>query len=80
MSKVRKIRVKDSVDSSVIEECKKEIHSTEYEIIEWFTSSKGAQLNPPPHTVAIVVDIISNQGAIRIFDKETGDYIDGIGE
>ncbi|KAL4758411.1 uncharacterized protein BDW70DRAFT_141911 [Aspergillus foveolatus] len=79
MSKVRKIRVRDAVDSSVIDECKKEIRSAEYEAIEWFTPSKGVQLSPPPHTIAIVVDVISNQGAIRIFTKESGEYIDGVG-
>ncbi|KAL4759748.1 uncharacterized protein BDW70DRAFT_139442 [Aspergillus foveolatus] len=79
MSKVRKIRVKDPVDSSIIDECKKEIRLADYEAIEWFTPSKGVQLCPPPHTLAIVVDVISNQGAIRIFTKESGEYIDGVG-
>lgn len=45
----------------------------------WCTPSKGVQLSPPGGTIAIVVDVISNQGAIRIFEKESGEYIDGVG-
>ncbi|KAL3480984.1 hypothetical protein BJX99DRAFT_219494 [Aspergillus californicus] len=79
MSNFRKIRVKDSVESSIIDECKKEIHLGDYEAIQWCKPCRGIHYSPPPYTIAIVVDVISNQGAIRMFGKEHGEFIDGVG-
>jgi hypothetical protein len=45
-------------------------------IITWTSPSKGTRVQPPPGTVAIVVNLVDNPGAIRIFKDET--YIDGV--
>ncbi|KAF4769163.1 hypothetical protein HAV15_008758 [Penicillium sp. str.  len=37
------------------------------------------ETTPPPRTAAIVVDVVQNRGAIRIFEKESGEYVDGVG-
>ena len=49
------------------------------ERISWTNPSKGVQTTPPLRTVAVVVDVVRNRGAIRIFEKESGEYIDGVG-
>jgi hypothetical protein len=46
--------------------------------IQWSKPPKLAHLSPPPSTVAIVVDVISNQGAIRILNKD-GKFVDMVG-
>ncbi len=35
-------------------------------------------MNPPEHTVVVVVDVRSNQGAIQIMDNSK-QYVDGVG-
>jgi hypothetical protein len=49
------------------------------EPIIWITPVKGTRINPPTNTVAVVVDVGSNRGAIRIFEKEGGGYVNIIG-
>lgn len=36
-------------------------------------------MNPPENTVAVVVDVRNNQGAIQILDKQSNEYVDGVG-
>ena len=36
-------------------------------------------MNPPENTVVVVVDVRNNQGAIQIADKQTNEYVDGVG-
>jgi len=36
-------------------------------------------VKPPKSTVAIIVDICNNRAAIRIFEMQSNDYIDGVG-
>lgn len=76
---VRKIRAKSSTDDGIVEECKEELRCGDCEPICWSTPSKGLQISPPPNTVAVVVDVVRNRGAIRIFEKEGGEYVDGVG-
>ncbi|CAG8901412.1 unnamed protein product [Penicillium egyptiacum] len=75
----KKVRTESSSDSGILEECKKEVTCDLCDRINWTTPSKGVQTTPPPRTVAIVVDVVQNRGAIRIFEKESGEYIDGVG-
>lgn len=49
------------------------------ESIIWKTPSKGTRIDPPANTVAVVVDVVDNRGAIRIFEKEGEEYVDGVG-
>ena len=47
--------------------------------ITWTTPDRGGKTIPPENTVVIIVDVRSNRGAIRIFQKSSGEYLDGIG-
>lgn len=49
------------------------------EPITWTTPSKGTRIDPPAKTVAIVVNVIDNLGAIRIFEQEGDEYVNGVG-
>jgi hypothetical protein len=45
--------------------------------ITWTSPSKGTRIYPPENTVAIIVNLVNNPGAIRIFRDEST-YIDGV--
>lgn len=47
--------------------------------IEWTTPSKATRIDPPPNTVAIIVNLVDGQGAIRIYEKENDTYVDIVG-
>ena len=47
--------------------------------IAWITPERGKSMTPPENTVVLIVDVRSNRGAIRIFQKSDGEYLDGIG-
>ena len=47
--------------------------------ITWTNPAKGAEIHPPPETLAVIVDVVNNRGAMRIFEKEGGEYVDGVG-
>ena len=36
-------------------------------------------MTPPENTVVVIVDARSNQGAIQIADKQSNEYVDGVG-
>lgn len=36
-------------------------------------------MTPPENTVVVIVDLRSKQGAIQIVDKQSNDYVDGVG-
>lgn len=43
------------------------------------TPSHNTRMNPPENTVVVIVDVRSNQGAIQIADKQSNEYVDGVG-
>jgi hypothetical protein len=45
--------------------------------ITWTTPEKGTRTIPPENTLAMVVDVRSSRGAIRIFETSSGEYVDG---
>lgn len=36
-------------------------------------------MNPPEKIVAVIFDVGDRQGAIEIMDKQTNEYVDGVG-
>lgn len=75
---VTKVRTQTSTDGGLLEECKKETRCDNCDIT-WTTPSKGTRIDPPATTLAIVVDVVHSQGAIRIFEKSDDEYVDGVG-
>ena len=49
------------------------------EPITWTTPSKGTRIDAPSNAVAVVIDVVESRGAIRIFEKESDEYVDGVG-
>jgi hypothetical protein len=48
-------------------------------MVTWTNPPIGERISPPDDTVAVVVDLTNGQGALRIFEKETGGFVDGVG-
>lgn len=49
------------------------------EPLEWTTPPKATRIDPPSNTVAVVVDLVHKQGAIRIFEKEDDTSVNIVG-
>ena len=47
--------------------------------LDWTTPARNSRVEPPKDTVAIVVDVRSNKGAIEIGDKDSNKHIEHIG-
>jgi hypothetical protein len=47
--------------------------------IEWITPDGGKRTSPPTDTVALVVDVRDNKGAIRIFQTSSKKYVHMVG-
>ena len=45
----------------------------------WTTHQDCNKVQPPEGTIATVVDVRKNEAAIRIFETQSNDYIDGVG-
>ena len=69
--------LQQSINSSSI----KTGHDDYEEHISWTTPSKGVQIFPPSNTLAIVVvvDLVDNRGAIRIYEKSDDKQVDMVG-
>lgn len=77
---VTKIQAESSTDDKLVEECEEKTNCGNCDhTITWTTPEKGKITTPPENTVVIIVDVRSNRGAIRIFQKSGGEYLDGIG-
>ncbi|EER43769.1 predicted protein [Histoplasma capsulatum H143] len=40
---------------------------------------KATRIDPPQNSVAVVVDVVESQGAIRIFERKDDSYVNGVG-
>lgn len=76
---VKKIRTQKSTDDGLLEDCENETACGDCEPITWTTPSKGTRIDPPANTFAVIVDVVYNRGAIRIFEKNDDKYVDGVG-
>jgi len=76
---IRKIKVQRFTDDELVEECKQEINCGDCQPLTWTTPPKGDRIDPPKDTVAVIVDVSSNRGAIRIYEEAEGTRVGGIG-
>jgi hypothetical protein len=47
--------------------------------ITWETPSKGIRIEPPTNTVAVVVDVPKDKGAIRVFKSGIDKHLGTVG-
>ena len=47
--------------------------------LRWETHQDRDEVTPPESTLVIAVDVRSNKAAIRIYEKQSDDPIDGVG-
>ena len=40
---------------------------------------RGCQTKPPASTAVVIIDVINNQGAIRVYEVTGGKYLSGVG-
>jgi len=73
-----KITTVESAGVKLAETCK---DITKYDCAEptWTTHQDGDDVTPPDGTVAIVVDLRNAWGSIRIYQKQSDDYVDMVG-
>ncbi|KGM91614.1 uncharacterized protein PADG_12298 [Paracoccidioides brasiliensis Pb18] len=64
VKEITKIRAKTSTDDELLKECKEEAECNTCDSITWTEPMKGTRIDPPPNTVAVVVDLIHTRGAI----------------
>jgi hypothetical protein len=74
----RKIRAASSSDDALLMECQEKVPCENCDRITWSEPGRGNRIEPPSNTVAVIVDLISARGAIRIFDQQDT-YVDGVG-
>ncbi|OCL12970.1 hypothetical protein AOQ84DRAFT_131021 [Glonium stellatum] len=77
-STIRKTRVEDDSEDALIRECKEETDCGDCEAPDWIKPD-GTRTNPPNDTVAIVVDMRNNVGAVLIHERRDGKYKGGVG-
>lgn len=51
----------------------------ECHLIVWTMPAKATRIDPPPTTVAVIVNLVDGQGAIRTYEKENDAYVDIVG-
>jgi len=74
-----KIRTLDSDNDKIVEKYKQETNSGDCEIQTWLKPEKRTRIYPPEGTVAIVVDVRNNRGAINIHQTQSNDWVDQVG-
>ncbi|KAH6719536.1 hypothetical protein BKA61DRAFT_278006 [Leptodontidium sp. MPI-SDFR-AT-0119] len=75
---VTKIRTQTTTDDELLEECKTETECGDCDI-SWTTPPKRTEITAPEETVAVVVDVVNYQGAIRIYQKGSNKSVDAVG-
>ena len=76
---VLKIRAKAGEYNELIQVYKNEVGCEDCKPISWSTPIKGTRIEPPTQIDAIIVDLVASQGAIRLFETASGEYLDGAG-
>ncbi|OJD26560.1 hypothetical protein ACJ73_02050 [Blastomyces percursus] len=78
VKEITKTWVNPATDN-LLEEIKKKKGCDACDSITWTTLPKATRIDPPENSVAVVVDVVNSQGAIRIYEKEGDSYVDGVG-
>ncbi|QSS66929.1 hypothetical protein I7I51_03141 [Histoplasma capsulatum] len=47
--------------------------------LQLFGFAPATRIDPPQNSVAVVVDVVESQGAIRIFERKDDSYVNGVG-
>ncbi|KFY68445.1 hypothetical protein V496_01067 [Pseudogymnoascus sp. VKM F-4515 (FW-2607)] len=68
-----------STDEQLVEECKDKTNCDCDPTITWTNPEKGTSTTPPENTAAIIVDVRTSKGVIRIFQKSDSEYLGAIG-
>jgi len=76
---VVKVRTTNADEESLKRLCREEAKCEDSSILLWKNHQDGDAIHPPAGTVALVVDIRNNRAAIKIFEKQDDDYVDGVG-
>jgi len=76
---VTKIRTLDADDDTLVEACKRETKCGDCSRPEWITHQDRDKITPPEGTMAVVVDVRNNIGAIRIIEVQSNEYLGGVG-
>ncbi|KAI9749788.1 MAG: hypothetical protein M4579_006738 [Chaenotheca gracillima] len=74
-----KIRLQAATDDDLVEKCKEQTNCGDCTAPDWMTPSEDVRMIPPEDTVALVIDIGQNQGAIQIVEKQANKYVDMVG-
>ncbi|OJD13487.1 hypothetical protein AJ78_06059 [Emergomyces pasteurianus Ep9510] len=74
----RKFRTQETGDQNILALYQHEIGDIDGSI-EWITPTNNIRTSPPSSILAVVVDIGSNAGAVRIHEAEGGKFVDGVG-
>ena len=56
-----------------------QIRYSDCEPITWIIPLKDIQIDPLANIMAIIINIVDNQGAIRIFKKDNDKYMNNVG-
>ncbi|KAI9888494.1 MAG: hypothetical protein M1814_006885 [Vezdaea aestivalis] len=76
---VSKIRTQESEDDKLIDKCRDSFDCGDCESPTWKAPSNNVHIHPSENTIAIIIDVRDNKGAIFIHEKEDGKYVDGVG-
>jgi len=77
-STVKRTRVEDDSEDALIRVCKEETDCGDCKAPDWITPD-GKRTTPPSGTVAVVVDMRNNVGAVLIHERRDGTYKGGVG-
>ncbi|KAK3938102.1 hypothetical protein QBC46DRAFT_169887 [Diplogelasinospora grovesii] len=75
---IRKMKVERQTDNALLKQFEELLKHGECGIA-WNELHKATKIVPPRGTVAIVVDVPENKGAIRVFEDASDQYLGGVG-
>ena len=76
---VTKIRTTDPNEENILGKLEDETRGTRCTKLQWNTHQDRDEINPDDSTAAIVVDLRNITAAIRIFETNDDQFIDGVG-
>ncbi|KAK7967615.1 uncharacterized protein PG986_001892 [Apiospora aurea] len=68
--KIEKVRLQYTTDENLLANFKEHGGGCS---VTWITPQKGEEIVPPQDTVAVVVNVSQDKGAVRIFEKSGSD-------
>ena len=68
----QKVPIQYTTDNDLLKQCEETLQDSIRDgshRVDWITPRKGEEITPPKNTVAVLVTVPKNKGAIRIFEK-----------